>query len=320
MLTRRRDDVPRSDQTRSHQKQRSLAMSEENGDAQPKKRVKKKNALKHGVYSREVMLPGENIRDYEALAAELMEEWAPEGPTERSLVDRLVELHWRRQRLVRYEHAKLQLRIEKIREDNQVSLAIQKLKDCAPEFEEATSLEEVDEILLQLSDTYIDHIEKKVPYDKSPDAPPRGPAIAEYLASIRSLDHLEGPAELIALVNPDAIENDMARLDRVDEAIDRTVKRLMQVKTAKQIFPNMRNAKAEPKVINVPAVTGPSAQGNENEQKVELLDKVEVFAKPNPSWSSVPTLRNVTKLGGGVELVAPGSLPNDGKVIADERG
>ena len=31
------------------------------------------------------------------------------------------------------------------------------------------------------------------------------------------------------------------------------------------------------------------------------------------------TLRNVTKLGGGVELVARGSLPNDGKVIADER-
>src|ERR1700726_3585612 len=32
------------------------------------------------------------------------------------------------------------------------------------------------------------------------------------------------------------------------------------------------------------------------------------------------TLRAVTKLGGGVELVAVGSLPNDGKVIADERG
>lgn len=31
------------------------------------------------------------------------------------------------------------------------------------------------------------------------------------------------------------------------------------------------------------------------------------------------TLRSVTKLGGGVELVAPRSLPNDGKVIADER-
>ena len=31
------------------------------------------------------------------------------------------------------------------------------------------------------------------------------------------------------------------------------------------------------------------------------------------------TLRAVTKLGGNVELVTPGSLPNDGKVIADER-
>jgi phenylacetate-CoA ligase len=32
------------------------------------------------------------------------------------------------------------------------------------------------------------------------------------------------------------------------------------------------------------------------------------------------TLRTVTKLGGSVELVAPGSLPNDGKVIEDGRG
>ncbi|MEK9284050.1 AMP-binding protein [Bradyrhizobium sp. ISRA442] len=31
------------------------------------------------------------------------------------------------------------------------------------------------------------------------------------------------------------------------------------------------------------------------------------------------TLRAVTKLGGAVELVSPGELPNDGKVIADER-
>jgi phenylacetate-CoA ligase len=31
------------------------------------------------------------------------------------------------------------------------------------------------------------------------------------------------------------------------------------------------------------------------------------------------TLRTVTKLSGGVELTAPGSLPNDGKMIADER-
>jgi phenylacetate-CoA ligase len=31
------------------------------------------------------------------------------------------------------------------------------------------------------------------------------------------------------------------------------------------------------------------------------------------------TLRAVTKLGGSIELVSPGALPNDGKVVADER-
>jgi phenylacetate-CoA ligase len=31
------------------------------------------------------------------------------------------------------------------------------------------------------------------------------------------------------------------------------------------------------------------------------------------------TLRTVTKLGGAVELVGAGALPNDGKVISDER-
>ena len=32
------------------------------------------------------------------------------------------------------------------------------------------------------------------------------------------------------------------------------------------------------------------------------------------------TLRALTKLQGAVELTAPGQLPNDGKVISDERG
>ena len=32
------------------------------------------------------------------------------------------------------------------------------------------------------------------------------------------------------------------------------------------------------------------------------------------------SLRAVTKLGGSIELVPSGSLPNDGKAIADERG
>jgi phenylacetate-CoA ligase len=37
------------------------------------------------------------------------------------------------------------------------------------------------------------------------------------------------------------------------------------------------------------------------------------------SGRSARALQSVTKLKGAVKLVAPGTLPNDGKVIADER-
>ena len=48
--------------------------------------------------------------------------------------------------------------------------------------------------------------------------------------------------------------------------------------------------------------------------------KCEVSAKPpDLSEALVHSIREVTKLRGEVELLAPGSLPNDGKVISDER-
>src|SRR6201995_1257578 len=57
----------------------------------------------------------------------------------------------------------------------------------------------------------------------------------------------------------------------------------------------------------------------DNEQDVMTL-KCECAPSPETLIDAVSsTLRAVTKLGGNVELVTPGSLPNDGKVIADER-
>jgi phenylacetate-CoA ligase len=48
--------------------------------------------------------------------------------------------------------------------------------------------------------------------------------------------------------------------------------------------------------------------------------KCEVESSP-PSLveAIVGSIREMTKLRGDVELVAPGSLPNDGKVIEDQR-
>ena len=169
-------------------------------------------------------------------------------------------------------------RVEEVHDQNELNRHWQNLKNLAPKFNGAMSVEAVKKILSRLSSDYSDYIREKVPRAESQDTTPWGPAIAAYLSSMQPKDQLEGHAKFIAILDPDLIEIDMARSDRLDEAIDRTIKRLMQVKTAKQIFPKMRNTKAEPKLINVPAL---SAQANENEQNVGLLGKVAIYAKPS---------------------------------------
>jgi phenylacetate-CoA ligase len=51
-----------------------------------------------------------------------------------------------------------------------------------------------------------------------------------------------------------------------------------------------------------------------------MVLKAEAHGNAGLEEAITATLRSVSKLGGTVKLVPPGSLPNDGKVIADERG
>ncbi len=57
----------------------------------------------------------------------------------------------------------------------------------------------------------------------------------------------------------------------------------------------------------------------DNEQDVMTLTAE--CAAPGAALESAvaASLQSITKLKGAVKLVAPGTLPNDGKVIADER-
>jgi phenylacetate-CoA ligase len=59
--------------------------------------------------------------------------------------------------------------------------------------------------------------------------------------------------------------------------------------------------------------------GRKGEQDTMTLRAEAAKADAGLQTKIAETLQAVTKLKGDVELVAPGSLPNDGKVIADER-
>ena len=58
-----------------------------------------KNALFHGVYAADYVLPWESEADFEALHAELKEEWTPDGQSEKENVLALAGHYWMKRRL-----------------------------------------------------------------------------------------------------------------------------------------------------------------------------------------------------------------------------
>lgn len=59
------------------------------------------NALVHGVYASDIILPWESAEDFEQLHQELRTEWTPEGRTEEETVVTLARWNWLKHRMMR---------------------------------------------------------------------------------------------------------------------------------------------------------------------------------------------------------------------------
>lgn len=66
-----------------------------------------KNAVKTGVYSELLLLPGESQNDFEALEAQFDRDFKPQDAVEVNLLQDLVEIAWKQYRLRKIEHAYL---------------------------------------------------------------------------------------------------------------------------------------------------------------------------------------------------------------------
>jgi hypothetical protein len=62
------------------------------------KAVSSQNSFKHGLYSKAIVIPGEDPAKFEALRADLGAEHRPVGVTEEMLVDELAQHYWRMKR------------------------------------------------------------------------------------------------------------------------------------------------------------------------------------------------------------------------------
>jgi hypothetical protein len=207
---------------------------------------KQRNPLKHGARAKEVMLWGEKYKDYEALRAGLYQEFSPSGSTEEHLVETLLNLLWRRQRLEFREQIVIQQRLDKVRAKNEHSHHVDKLRSFAPEFAKATSVEQVEAVLASLSPIYRNTIRRDWPLKTGDDPQKWGLKIAEGLLAWEPARRHEEADEFIEILDLEEFDMTLDRIERLDTMIDRTIKRLMQLKTMKQMHRQL-----EPKLIDL---------------------------------------------------------------------
>jgi hypothetical protein len=81
------------------------------------KQKSSRNATKHGVFSKVIILKGESRAEYEAVLEGLRETLQPEGPLEEFLVEKLATLEWRQRRLLMAEGAEIQKNKEFVESD-----------------------------------------------------------------------------------------------------------------------------------------------------------------------------------------------------------
>ena len=86
------------------------------------------SALRHGLTSRHLVLPGENIADFENLLEQHLAQYAPATETERNLVTEIAEHAWRLIRARRVETCTLDLYMARVGEsvegNPEVALAV----------------------------------------------------------------------------------------------------------------------------------------------------------------------------------------------------
>lgn len=111
------------------------------------------------------------------------------------------------------------------------------MRALAPEFSSADTAEKVDALLSQLSPLYRHAILRDHPLKEGEDPSKWGLQIANGLSARRIPERHEEADEFLATIDAEEMfDRNLVRIDRIDAMIDRTIKRLVQIKTMKQMY------------------------------------------------------------------------------------
>jgi hypothetical protein len=184
-------------------------------------RIKLRPSLKHGGYSATAVLPGENRAEFEKLHQEVIAEFSPDGVVEHDIIAEIARLVWRKQNLSTYRIA---------------------------------------EIAREHYKPFIAHESQPNPYTCTPRNIEEI-AAAECAAAVRADEdqarqELGDNYELVAIGELATIPRLLSELrleERLNEMIDRNIKRLLHIRGLKSI--NMVSSPATPQRLAAPRKT-----------------------------------------------------------------
>jgi hypothetical protein len=200
----------------------------------------KNNALKHGAYAQELILPGESEREFKELFESLVAEWSPDGALEEDAVLTLAKYIWAKRRIDRYHF--LEARLIHFPMDDEfkhIRRFIFFLHGCS----NMRAARDCIELLPEPYKACMLHELATSKYEDTKDDIKRLKKVLVellreerlYLKVFKSLPHYVSDAEEAAKLR-ELIEKNIVAYARLDSMIDKSIKRLAQLKTFKQVI------------------------------------------------------------------------------------
>jgi hypothetical protein len=190
------------------------------------------NAVTHGAYAEHLILPGESIDKFSLLHRALIDEWKPIGALEEDTVLSIAHCIWQKRRVERFYYR--EARGGKDQDDIRFVLYLTDLLEKVQTLEDATTLTS------NLPENYQRWIAQEVPRTKFEDdktwiqslAPKILELVPAHWQYATAKESLEFRAAYLRELTAKRVTLD----ERLDARIDKLIKRLLQLKTCKQIL------------------------------------------------------------------------------------
>jgi hypothetical protein len=199
----------------------------------------KLSALKHGVFAKTAILPGEDPQEFKKLHAAVVAEWRPNGPTQDDCVLTIAQGIWSKARLQKFLHATIEACVhdpgDPLFDEGRALAQFYFVIQAAPdEFYQALSC---------LSKEHADHLRENFFQEKFKSNSEWLEATRNeiYRVMLPKADRLQPPDDFLLcrsahVASPDVLEKIATTSERIDATIDRAIKRLIQAKAMKQMM------------------------------------------------------------------------------------